>query len=492
MKRFWCACLALILAAAVCFAAAEEQEEKDAFYTLGDTVGDFVLTTPEGEAITLSVLLQKYRAVLLNFWFAGCGPSLLEFPFLNDAYHQFGADVAIIGITPYDSDEAIAEYREIMGVDFPLVRDTAGLAERFVDYGYPTTVLIDRFGTVCYSECGAQTGSDIYARLFAPYITEDYTMSLLITVIPGKQIPDPPAPDELKSALCPEGDDFSFFIPEGNWPFLVSDSGDHVVSSNGGYDSTISAVSAVFEAQEGDALRFRFNTSSEVCYDALQVQLDDVTQKTFSGENGWRTYTLPIETEGEHTVTFLYTKDSLYYRGEDRAMLSGLQLLHGDEARQALKGNPVFPQLLEESEVQLDLLNSSVREIRFWDPQGAVNAYYGADYYFLLPDPPTEARVRLGIGCDADAAYIDTLESACTLSQCAADRFGFRFLLPAADPDLGWGALIIHPSSDPYDPGIQICLYFETEEALDYFCLAQVPDPLTGLPIEGLTWDYMN
>lgn len=490
MKRFLCACLALIMAAACGAAAAEEQT--GAFYSLGDRVEDFTLTTPKGEELSLSGLLESHRAVLINFWFVGCGPSLLEFPFLNDAYLQYGQDVAIIGVNPFDDSETIQEYREAVHADFPLLEDTADLSSRFVGYGFPTTVLIDRFGTLCYSECGAQTGSDTFSRLFAPFIGEQYDYSQMIRAIPDRQVPDPPAPEDIAQALNAEDGALSFYTPADAWPFLVSGSGEYAVSSNAGVDSTVSAVSADLVTGEGDVLVFRFRTSSEVCYDALRVQVDGIVKKSFSGSNDWRTCALAIGEPGEHTVTFMYGKDSLYYNGEDRAMLSDVALLSGDDAARALKGNPSFPQLLEGTHIQLDLLNSPVREIRFLDPLGAVSAYYGADFYFLLPDPPTEARIRIGRECDADTAYIDTLESARTLSQCNTDSFGFRFLLPAVDPDLGWGVLVIHPSDDPYDPGIQICLYFETEEALDAFCLTQVPDPVTGENVEGLTWDYIN
>jgi hypothetical protein len=43
-------------------------------YSLGDAVMDFSVTSPDGNTLFLSELLQQKKAVVLNFWFLNCQP----------------------------------------------------------------------------------------------------------------------------------------------------------------------------------------------------------------------------------------------------------------------------------------------------------------------------------------------------------------------------------------------------------------------------------
>ena len=49
-------------------------------YRLGDTIADFSVSTPDGETLSLQALLQKYRAVVLNFWLRIAPGATMSFP----------------------------------------------------------------------------------------------------------------------------------------------------------------------------------------------------------------------------------------------------------------------------------------------------------------------------------------------------------------------------------------------------------------------------
>ena len=69
-------------------------------YRLGDTIANFSVSTPDGETLSLQALLQKYRAVVLNFWFKDCTWCDYEFPYLEEAWQQLSSDVAVLALSP--------------------------------------------------------------------------------------------------------------------------------------------------------------------------------------------------------------------------------------------------------------------------------------------------------------------------------------------------------------------------------------------------------
>lgn len=115
----------------------------------------FSVSTPDGETLSLQALLQKYRAVVLNFWFKDCTWCDYEFPYLEEAWQQLSSDVAVLALSPYDDAQTIADYQTSKGLTFPMAMDTAGLSTQFGVGSYPTTIVIDRYGVYCLREEGA-------------------------------------------------------------------------------------------------------------------------------------------------------------------------------------------------------------------------------------------------------------------------------------------------------------------------------------------------
>lgn len=485
MKRWIC----LLLALCVCLPVTAGTADTAAFYRLGDQVADFTLTTADGETVTLYGLLAEYKAVLLNFWFAGCAPCRYEFPYLQNAYEEMGDEVAILAVTPYDDDETIRGYQGFLGLTLPMARDTAGITDRYAVFGFPTNVLIDRDGVVCYTKAGAQPSTDAFLRLLTLFTGEDYSGPLLLSSIPEPMMPPAPDDDLLSAALNAEGGSL-LFAQEGGWPWLVDAEG-FAKPGNSGANGSAAAVSVQISAQVGDALRFRFFTSTEEAGDLLAILVDGTIRKAFSGENPWQTYTLPLH-EGEHTVSFLYSKNDRGAAGQDTAGLRDVALLSGAEAALALAENPTYPHPLPGYHASVTFLGQEARQIAFDDPEGAVNAYYGADGYYILPEGQRMARIDLGRACDPDAACYQTLDgTARVLSRCPHDDTGYYVYLPAPNPDLGWNALLVFPSlTDDAGLFVRLYIYFDSPDAVDDFCLSQIFSPVTGELLSNITWDY--
>ncbi|MBQ9299280.1 MAG: TlpA family protein disulfide reductase [Clostridia bacterium] len=491
MKRILCVWMIFLLA--LCLLCVGTAQYND-YYTLGDTVEDFTLTTPDGERLSLSGLLREHKAVLLNFWFSSCGPSRYEFPALQAAYELYDGDVEVLAVTPYDDDETILQYQKAMGLTFPMAFDSAGITDWFVDYGFPTNVLIDRNGVVCYIECGAQTSSDAFGRLLIPFVQEEYSEPLLLSSVPSIILPDAPDNSALSAALNVEGGTLSFYCPQNAWPWTVSENGRYIVASNTGFNNTVSQVETLLYAGAGDVLSFRFRTSTEEGSDLFAVMDNYEIVKAFSGENDWSVYALPIQTDGLHTITFEYIKNDVNASGRDEVFLDDVALLQGEAAVQALAANPSYPLTLEGMQVSLEFLSENAREIVIDDPSGMVNAYFHAEGYYVVPEETPDIRISIGKDCDPDAAFIRDLRGTTkTLSHCRYDENGFYFSSTEVGSQLGWDALLLVPSvTDAYGQYSRIFLYFESGEAVDAFCRDQVPDLFSGDPVSGITWHYLE
>ena len=152
-------------------------------YSLGDMVMDFTVTDCEGTEHNLAELLEQKRAVVLNFWFLNCNPCKMEFPYVQEAYAEYSDDVALLAMNPVDGDDAaIASYKSENGLTFPM----AGCDPRWQNVmqigAYPTTVIIDRFGTICLVHGGMFTDSEGLKNALAYFTADDYEQTVFSSI----------------------------------------------------------------------------------------------------------------------------------------------------------------------------------------------------------------------------------------------------------------------------------------------------------------------
>ncbi len=153
-----------------------EDDMKNTVYKLGDRMLDFTVTDVTGAEHTLSQLLKTKKAIVLNFWYLDCEPCEKEAPCLQEAYSQYSQDVAVLALNPEPNQdvEKILAYMEAQGITYPMAvvdalwKDMMGLA------GYPTTVVIDRTGTICLIHEGAIESADTFCQVFDYFTAEDY------------------------------------------------------------------------------------------------------------------------------------------------------------------------------------------------------------------------------------------------------------------------------------------------------------------------------
>lgn len=140
---------------------------------LGDGMGDFSVTAPDGTVYTLSELLEQKEAVVLNFFYIGCKPCRQEFPYLQEVYEQYGDRIALLAMNPVDgSDSEIAAFQSDLGLTFPVLGCDPQWASAMGLAAYPTTIVIDRYGTIRRIHGGTLPNAQSFLALFADLLDE--------------------------------------------------------------------------------------------------------------------------------------------------------------------------------------------------------------------------------------------------------------------------------------------------------------------------------
>ena len=152
-------------------------------YSLGDAMMDFSVTTPAGETLVLSELLQEKKAVVLNFWYLNCNPCKMEFPFIQEGYEQVADDVAVLALNPYDGTEAeVAAFQKDNGYTFTMSKCDSRWGKVMKIQSYPTTVIVDRYGNICLIHNGMITDTQTFLDMVNYFISEDYEQEFFRSV----------------------------------------------------------------------------------------------------------------------------------------------------------------------------------------------------------------------------------------------------------------------------------------------------------------------
>ena len=152
-------------------------------FGLGSVMFDFEITDTDGRKQRLSTLLETERAVVLNFWFEGCGPCRMEFPYMQEAYAKYSDKLEIIAINPVDgTDSSVGAYKSELGLGFPMAAGSMDWNSAFKLTGFPTTVVIDRYGVITMVHMGAITDKETFVKMFEHFTSDDYQQSTVKSI----------------------------------------------------------------------------------------------------------------------------------------------------------------------------------------------------------------------------------------------------------------------------------------------------------------------
>ena len=487
--------LALLLAMVLCLSGAA-LAEKPIVYELGDTIGDFTVTTFDGKTLTLSDVLKEKDAVLINLWATFCGPCRQEFPFMEEAYRQYADRVEIIALSTDadDTDEVLAAYTKELGMTFPVGRDTVGLSEKLDVIFIPTTVLIDRYGVICFRETGSIPRASTFCRLFDTFVGEDYSASVLLDKVP-KALPtvEPSSEEELTAALNVPGGALRFTNgPEiADWPMMVGETESRTVavSTNEVAEDSIAKVCTHIDAQAGDAVAVTFKISSAAGIDLMQVIVNGEVVKSFGGEKDWMTYAYAFPAAGAYDVEVAFSNDPTYSEGLTVLWVDSVAHLSGEEAAEALAENPVYPAT---DALYILPLNETAREIMISDPTGMVDAYFGSSTFWLIPEETAFFELGIPEERDPEAALIvfDYDDSMYTLADCVQEG---RYVVSSGVDSMEIthfceSTAYLYPSLEDADLAVTLT-YFKSEENVNTL-LADLTTDQSGAILGS--WSYAD
>ena len=484
--------LVLALALLLASASAMSAEEAAIYDHLGETLPDFTVSTIDGGSFTLSEVLKEKEMVLINLWASWCGPCEMEFPYLEEAYELYKDQVEVIALSveENDTDDVLTAYVAEHGMTFPVGNDaTVGLGPIYATAGIPTTLVVDRFGTVCFIEIGSQPSTGAFTSLFEYFSGDDYTQSEILEELPPI-MPTVPAADpaELSAALGVEN--VANSADETVWPMIPAekDGRSALVSTNAAESGTVSGVYWTASFQEGEGLSVTFKTSTEAAMDLLWISVDGERVKAFGGEHDWTEWVLPMEA-GEHEIALEYVKDYYGEDGEDSVWLDTVAVVPAGEVAAKLASQPAYPVA---DEFVLELATEDAREIVFaGDEEGMLEEYFTSQSYWIVPGETAEAVVYLTADIDPEAAFAYSNydgETQPVLSGLAGYGYNVSTVLDSVETTgYSYTNLYAYPSADVVEASeIRGLMFFTSEENVNAF-IEEMKD-------EGmeLTWSYAD
>lgn len=313
---------------------------------LGDVMYDFTVTTPDGAKITLSEMLKEKKMVLVNFWYTGCSWCVTEFPYMEEAYQQYKDDVGIVAVDPLgETDAAIAAFptNYSLNLTFPLAACPTTWANTFGITGYPTSIIIDRYGVICLIEAGAITSLNPFTSLFETMTADDYQQKLYSSVSELIVNPKPTYTmdtSENIAALINSGDiQVTYHAEEDEdskeyaWPFIATEKNGEkcLKASNQGIDSSFGVIYADVTLKAGQALGVEYLMSSESGSDTFVVIVDGQDIFTISGVNDpekWEScYPVVADKDGTYEVALFYLKDESTAAGDDTVYIKNMRVV---------------------------------------------------------------------------------------------------------------------------------------------------------------------
>ena len=310
---------------------------------VGDIMYDFTVTTPGGKTVKLSDVLSEKKVAIINFWYTTCTYCVQEFPLMQSAYEQYKDEVGIIALDPMDGNQAIANFQAEAQLTFDMASCPISWASVFGVQGYPTTVVVDRYGRICLVESGALLTERLWTSLFDHFTSDNYEQKLLVGAAELLTQVEPdvemPTKEELNAALNITDlvVDYRADDDKYAWPFIVTDKDGQtcIKAPNKELDDSYAIMYIDVELKAGQALGFDYFKSSELNADVFHVIVNNEPIYSISGVNTtgkWETcYPVVADKDGVYEIALCYIKDSSNSSGDDTIYVKNLRLVDEDD-----------------------------------------------------------------------------------------------------------------------------------------------------------------
>ncbi len=132
---------------------------------VGQSAPVFALRDDRGLPVSLAD--YRGRVVVMNLWASWCPPCRAEMPDLQRLAALYaGRDIAIVGVNEGESPLRAAAFASSLRIRFPIWIDSGEQYGRtYTALGLPTTIIVDRRGTVARAFDGALTFDEMRAAV---------------------------------------------------------------------------------------------------------------------------------------------------------------------------------------------------------------------------------------------------------------------------------------------------------------------------------------
>ncbi len=180
MRRALAALTLAVMALAGCSGGTLEQQARagdDKGYLAGDGSVAEIAASDRGEPVAVTgtdadgepVDLAQWRGdiVVLNVWYAACGPCRAEAPDLQAISTQYAADgVRFVGLNTRDDAPTAQAFQRRFEITYPSIMDAdgsaiVGLQGQVSPQAVPTTLVLDRQGRVAARLLGKADASTL-------------------------------------------------------------------------------------------------------------------------------------------------------------------------------------------------------------------------------------------------------------------------------------------------------------------------------------------
>lgn len=133
--------------------------------------------TETGETVSS----DDYRGgvLVVNFWYAACGPCIVEAPLLEEVWQEYqDQGVAFLGVNTYDQPATALSFAQDNNVTYPSVIDVndgqvkLAFAQVTPIQATPTTLVLDRDGRVAARVIGQLASASILSTLVDDTLVE--------------------------------------------------------------------------------------------------------------------------------------------------------------------------------------------------------------------------------------------------------------------------------------------------------------------------------
>jgi thiol-disulfide isomerase/thioredoxin len=118
---------------------------------------DFVLKDQHNVPVKMAD--YKGKVVIVNFWATWCGPCKIEIPDFVKLYSEYkDKGLVIVGISIDDSPEQLQSFMSEYKMNYPVLQMTPDVESAWGPfYGYPTSFVVARDGSICTKHLGPAT-----------------------------------------------------------------------------------------------------------------------------------------------------------------------------------------------------------------------------------------------------------------------------------------------------------------------------------------------